>query len=51
MIVTQKKDSFLWKINKMYYVVADSITEAEETFHKHYTEAVNEIRRTNKVLL
>lgn len=51
MIIEQKKESSLWKINKMVHVVADTITEAEEVYHKHYSDAVNEIRRTNRVLL
>lgn len=51
MIVEAKKESLLWKINKMYHVVADSITEAEEVFHKHYNFEVNEIRKVNTVLL
>lgn len=52
MITEQKKESYLWKVNKVAYVVADNIADAEAVYHKHYGNlTVNELRKTNTVYL
>lgn len=47
-----KQESYVYKINKVYLVVADSVSEAEAIFKKHYpTSTVDELKKTGKVLL
>lgn len=52
MIIEDKKESFLWKANKVFQVIADTVTEAEEVVNKHYPDTtINEIKRIAKVYL
>lgn len=50
--VIKKVESNLYKINKIYMVIAGSVSEAEQVFKRHYPNLnIEELKRIGKVLM
>ena len=47
-----KKESYIYKINKSYMVVANNVSEAETVFKKHCSNVtITELKRVGTVLM
>lgn len=47
-----KMESYTYKVNKSYMVVANTVSEAEQIFKKHYpTIEVTDLKKCGKVLM
>ena len=47
-----KVESYIYKINKLHLVVANSVIEAEQVFKKHYpTTEILDLKKSVKVLM